>query len=188
MKPPQVPDAQPRPKGPVTAPMEISAAIAQTAPPLRLLHQNLPRLLLDRDPDPQPANHLDKNKNEEDAVLQPIPAPPRRRVAGAGATDGRRSHPAAALVAVEGRRRAEQEGVAQQQQREEEAQRRLRAPVVDQAGFLGQGQRDEVGEAPEGEHDGEEGEGRGLGFEAALVRLWGEGGRWLAILRLRWRG
>lgn len=49
--------------------------------------------------------------------------------------------------------------------------RTLCSPVVHQTHLLGQAERDEVGQAPEGEHDGQEGEGGRARVEAALVRL-----------------
>lgn len=52
--------------------------------------------------------------------------------------------------------------------------RTLCPPVVHQTNLLGQAERDEVGQAPEGEHDGQEGEGGRSRVEAALVRLVGK--------------
>jgi hypothetical protein len=52
------------------------------------------------------------------------------------------------------------------------AARTLHSPVVDQADLVGEGEGYEVGDAEEGEDDGEEAQGRGGRFEGAGVWLW----------------
>ena len=77
----------------------------------RLLGHGLGPLLPQCDPDPEPANHLDKGKGEEDAVLETVAAPGGgvvRRVLGVGR---RMSHAAARVRVVEWGGGREHEGV-----------------------------------------------------------------------------
>lgn len=55
---------------------------ALTAPPLGLLDGELPLLLPQGDPHPQPTDHLDKHEGEKHPVLKVIAAPAGRVVRG----------------------------------------------------------------------------------------------------------
>ena len=53
---------------------------AAAPPPAGAAGQQLAALLVQRDPGPEPADRLDKDKGEEDAVLERVAAPARGRV------------------------------------------------------------------------------------------------------------
>jgi hypothetical protein len=79
--------------------------------------------LLQRNPDPEPAHRLDKDKGEEDTILERIAAPARGDV-------GRVVHMCRGVresldgCGVDGRRRAEEEGVQDERKGYEEAEGR----------------------------------------------------------------
>lgn len=100
------------------------SSIALAAPPPRLALHHLLLLLAQRDPGPQPADHLDEYEGEEDAVLEEVAAPRGGCVRGAPAVGGGRGGPAAGggVGAVEGRGGAEEEGVEQEEEGQEEAE------------------------------------------------------------------
>lgn len=182
------------------------------SPRLRLPDQDLAALLAERDPDPKPADHLDKHEGEEDAVLEAVTAPAggpvagRRMGVGGWVCQVRRRRGGA----VERRRGGEEEGVEEEEEGDEEAEgtcrrrtqgalaglfcflgfgtgglgrnrwegwrivrctRTLGCPVMYEPDFLWQAKCDEVRDAQYGKHDAQESEGRGLGLEAASIRL-----------------
>lgn len=125
---------------------------------------NTRSLFPQRDPNPEPSNHLDKGECEEDAVLQPIASPSRSLV--------RRVVPTPSTVsgtAIDGRRRAKRVNVKRRENREQGPDRRLCAPVVKRSQLLGHRKAQQVAEAEEGEDGAQEGEGVALGVEAAGV-------------------
>jgi hypothetical protein len=126
-----------------------------------LLHLLAP-LVAQRHKHPEPGRHLDKAPGEDNAVVQGVAGAHHVvRVAG--------RHDAAGLERVR---------VGGQGEEEEQADRRLGAPVLVRE-LLVHGDGGEVGQAEEGEEDGEEGDGRRGGLELA--------GRWLRRWQLAGR-
>lgn len=125
--------------------------MSRASPPLS--HDKAPRLLAQRDPDPEPAHHFDKGKCEEDAIAQPVPAAP--VLEAAAALEGHRAPRAQAAAA--GRREKSDDG---QDREEQDPEGRLRSPVVHEPDLLGEGEGQNIGQAKNEEEEREE-RGRG---------------------------
>jgi len=97
------------------------------APPPRFPHGNLVPLLSQRNPDPEPANHLDKHKGEEDAVFKAVAAPAPGLVRRIHPVGRGMRHPATrASTTVQRGGGAEHEGIEDGTERQEEAKRSWR--------------------------------------------------------------
>jgi len=125
-----------------------------SAGPPPLLVDELARVLLDRDPNPEPCHELYKCKGEEEPVAQRLAAAGRAVVRanvgclGMGhAARGRRPCRAARGREVRVYARDEEDGG---------AQRGLGRPVMEEPDFLGHRQGHEVGDADKEQHDAEE--------------------------------
>jgi hypothetical protein len=156
------------PAGAFLSGSRVSPLAAGTSPS-PLLENEAPRLLTQRNPNPKPAQHLHEGEGEEHPVPQTVPpaAGPAAQRYRAGQTLG--------AGALRRRRRGDREEG--QEGEDQDAQGGLRAPVLHQPDLLGHRESQDVGEAHDEEHYGEQGGGRRGNVEGGRLGLFGNRGQ-----------